>query len=230
MRILLVEDEEYMAQAVAGVLEKNNYTVDLAYDGEYGLDCALSDIYDVVVLDIMLPKMDGLKVLEHLRAEKIATPVLLLTAKGETQDKVRGLDLGADDYLPKPFKTDELLARLRALARRRGKIATDNTHSYGDISLNPGTLYLYARQKSFQLTLKESQVLDLLIEARGNVVSKNTIIEKAWGFDSAAEDSHVEVYISFLRKKLKALSAETTIKTIRGMGYALQGPEGQAHV
>ncbi|SDK15277.1 response regulator transcription factor [Natronincola ferrireducens] len=230
MRILLVEDEEYMAQAVAQVLEKNNYTVDLAYDGEYGLDCGLSGIYDIIILDIMLPKLNGLDILKSLRKEKIAIPVLLLTAKGETEDKVKGLDLGADDYLAKPFKTEELLARLRALGRRKGDIAIENTRTYGDIELNPYSLNLYCGKKSFNLTLKESQLLDLLIQAKGNVISKNTIIEKLWGFDSEAEDSHVEVYVSFLRKKLKALSAETTIKTIRGLGYSLLKPEDTTNV
>lgn len=230
MRILLVEDEEYMAQAVAKVLEKNNYTVDLAYDGEHGLDCILSGIYDIIILDIMLPKINGLDILQTIRKQKISVPVLILTAKGELEDKVRGLDLGADDYLPKPFMTDELLARLRALSRRKGVIATDNTHAYGDITLNPNTLYLYCGTNSFNLTLKESQILDLLIEARENIISKSKIIEKVWGFDSEAEDSHVEVYISFLRKKLKALGAQTSIKTIRGVGYSLQKSEDHANV
>lgn len=225
VRILLVEDEEYMAQAIAQILEKNNYTVDLAYDGEYGLDCALSGIYDIIILDIMLPKINGLDVLKTLRIEKITTPVLFLTAKGETEDKVKGLDLGADDYITKPFKIEELLARLRVLARRKGHIVIENTSSYGDIVLNPHTLQLSCRKTSFNLTLKESQLLNLLIQMNGTVVSKNTIIEKLWGFDSEAEDSHVEVYISFLRKKLKSLKSTTAIKTIRGLGYYLQEVE-----
>lgn len=230
MRLLLVEDEKNMAQAIAKVLEKNNYTVDLAHDGEYGLDCILSGIYDVVILDIMLPKINGLDILKEVRNQKITVPILLLTAKGELEDKVKGLDLGADDYLPKPFMTDELLARLRALSRRKGAFTHDNTHSFGDIILNPNTLNVYSGKKSFNLTLKESQILDMLIEARGNVISKNAIIEKAWGYDSEAEDSHVEVYISFLRKKLKSLSSQTTIKTVRGLGYCLQASEGESNV
>jgi len=225
MRILLVEDEEYMAQAVARILEKNNYTVDLAHDGMYGLDCILSGIYDLIILDIMLPKMNGLEILKKIREGKITVPVLLLTAKGETEDKVKGLDLGADDYLAKPYKTDELLARLRALSRRKGEITADINHHFGDIVLNPHTLDLFCGSKSFNLTLKESQIIDLLIEAKGNVISKNTIIERVWGFDSEAEDSHVEVYISLLRKKLKAFSSETSIKTLRNIGYALQKSE-----
>ena len=222
MRILLVEDEEYMAQAVAQVLGKNNYTVDLAHDGEYGLDCALSGIYDIIILDIMLPGHSGLEILKTLRQERVAVPVLLLTAKSETEDKVTGLDLGADDYLTKPFEMPELLARLRVLARRKQEISVQSGYEFGDILLNPYTLSLYWGSQSFKLTLKESQILEMLMDARGGVISKDRIIEKVWGFDSNAEDRHVEVYISFLRKKLKALGADTSIETIRGMGYALR--------
>lgn len=222
MRILLVEDEEYMAQAVAQVLEKNNYTVDLAHDGEYGLDCALSGIYDIIILDIMLPGHSGLEILKTLRQERVAVPVLLLTAKSETEDKVTGLDLGADDYLTKPFEMQELLARLRVLARRKQEISAQSGYVFGDILLNPYTLSLYCGNQSFKLTLKESQLLEMLMDARGGVISKDRIIEKVWGFDSDAEDRHVEVYISFLRKKLKALEADTSIETVRGMGYALR--------
>lgn len=222
MRILLVEDEEYMAQAVAQVLGKNNYIVDLAHEGEYGLDCALSGIYDMIILDIMLPKRSGLEILKILRREGIAVPVLLLTAKSETEDKVTGLDLGADDYLTKPFEMQELLARLRVLARRKQEISSQSGCVFGDIFLNPYTLFLFCGRDSFKLTLKESQLLEMLINARGGVISKNRIIEKVWGFDSEAEDRHVEVYISFLRKKLKALGAKTSIETVRGMGYALR--------
>ncbi|MCI6149092.1 MAG: response regulator transcription factor [Flintibacter sp.] len=222
MRILLVEDEEYMAQAVAQVLEKNNYTVDLAHDGEYGLDCALSGIYDIIILDIMLPGRSGLEILKTLRQEKIAVPVLLLTAKSETEDKVTGLDLGADDYLTKPFEMQELLARLRVLARRKQEITVQSGYEFGDVLLNPYTLSLFCGSQSFKLTLKESQLLEMLMDARGGVISKDRIIEKVWGFDSEAEDRHVEIYISFLRKKLKALGANTSIETVRGIGYALR--------
>lgn len=227
MRILLVEDEKYLAQALEQVLQKNNYAVDLAYDGEYGLDCALSGIYDVIVLDIMLPKMNGLEVLKSLRNERNSTPVLLLTAKSETQDKVKGLDLGADDYLAKPFKTEELLARLRALSRRKETIVFNNALAYNDIELNTNSLVLYCGTREFKLTLKESQILELLIRMEEMFVSKDSIIEKVWGFDGEAGDSHVEVYISFLRKKLKALKSTTAIKTVRGVGYSLQKESGE---
>ena len=199
----------------------------MAYDGEYGLDCALSGIYDVIVLDIMLPKMNGLEVLKSLRNERKSTPVLLLTAKSETQDKVKGLDLGADDYLVKPFKTEELLARLRALSRRKETIVFNNALAYNDIELNTNSLVLYCGTREFKLTLKESQILELLIRMEEMFVSKDSIIEKVWGFDGEAGDSHVEVYISFLRKKLKALKSTTAIKTVRGVGYSLQKESGE---
>ena len=192
------------------------------HDGEYGLDCALSGIYDIIILDIMLPGRSGLDILNTLRQEKIAVPILLLTAKSETEDKVIGLDLGADDYLTKPFDMPELLARLRVLVRRKQEISFQNNCTFGDIILDPHALSLHCGNQSFKLTLKESQLLEMLIDARGGVISKSRIIEKVWGFDSDAEDRHVEVYISFLRKKLKALDADTSIETVRGMGYALR--------
>ena len=174
MRILVVEDELHLSEALSHILKKNNYTVDVANDGETGLDNALSGIYDVIVLDIMLPKMDGITVLKTLRSEGFDTPVILLTAKNEISDKVLGLDSGADDYLAKPFNTEELLARIRALGRRRGEI-----------------------------------------------VSNTNTIEKLWGFDSEAESNHVEVYISFLRKKLAFVHSKVSINTVRGVGYTL---------
>lgn len=221
MRVLLVEDERHMAEAIEQVLKKNNYSVDLAFDGEYGLDCALSGIYDMIVLDIMLPKLDGVSVLRELRHNGIVTPVILLTAKGETEDKVRGLDSGADDYLAKPFQTEELLARLRALGRRKGEPVHDNILRYGDIELNPLTLDLRCRYKSFHLTLKEGQLLELLLRHSGMILPTATIIEKLWGFETEAEDSHVQVYVSFLRKKLTQLDSVVKIKAVRGAGYVL---------
>lgn len=155
MKVLYVEDEKYMALAVAQVLRKNNYSVDLAHDGESGLDLALSGLYDIVILDIMLPKMNGIDVLCEMRKQGTETPVILLTAKGETEDKVTGLDSGADDYLAKPFQTEELLARLRALGRRKGQLIQGSILSYADIELNYNTLDLYGNGQSFHLTLKE---------------------------------------------------------------------------
>lgn len=200
MRVLLVEDEKYIARAVAEVLKKNHYTVDLAHDGEFGLDCALSGIYDIIILDIMLPKIDGFSILKEVRRKGIVTPIILLTARGEIKDKVQGLDLGADDYLAKPFHTDELLARLRALGRRNTVLAFDGNLNFGDISLSPHTLLLSKNGKEVKLKLKEAQLMELLIKNKNMIVSKESIIEKIWGYDEDVTDNHVEVYISMLIK------------------------------
>ncbi|MTI54311.1 response regulator transcription factor [Geosporobacter ferrireducens] len=225
MRILVVEDELPLAEALVQILKKNNFTVDVVHEGEAGLDNALSNIYDLILLDIMLPKMDGLSILKNMRQEGISTPVILLTAKGEISDKVTGLDSGADDYLAKPFATEELLARIRALSRRKGEILSNNTLKYGDIELNTSTLKLSRSNKEVKLTLKESELLEFLI-LRKNVTSpKELIIEKLWGFESEAEHNHVEVYISFLRKKLLFINSEVTISTVRGVGYILEVKE-----
>lgn len=222
MRILVIEDELHLAEALTQILKKNNYIVDTVNDGESGLDNALSGIYDLILLDIMLPKINGLDVLKQIRKEEIATPVILLTAKGEISDKVTGLDSGADDYLPKPFATEELLARIRAMSRRKGEVLPDNILRFGDIELNPETLMLTCGRKEVKLILKESQLLELLITRKNSASSKELIIEKIWGFDSEVEHNHVEVYISFLRKKLQHLNSKVKINTVRGVGYTLQ--------
>lgn len=222
MRILVVEDELHLSEALSHILKKNNYTVDVSNDGESGLDNALTGIYDVIVLDIMLPKMDGITILKTIRQEGIETPVILLTARGEISDKVKGLDSGADDYLSKPFNTDELLARIRALSRRRGEIVTgNNTIECGDITLNTSNLLLSGVHDEITLTLKESELLEYLMIHKRIVCSKEQIIEKLWGFESEAEANHVEVYISFLRKKLKFIHSKVQINTVRGVGYTL---------
>jgi len=221
MRVLLVEDERRMAEAVAQVLRKHNYTVDLAFDGEYGLDCALSGIHDLIILDVMLPRIEGISLLRELRAGGITTPVILLTAKGETEDKVRGLDSGADDYLAKPFQIEELLARLRALGRRQGELAHDHTLRFADLAFNPLTLNLWCRGKSFRLTPKEGQLLEMLLRHGRHIVTPSAIIEKLWGFEAEAEDSNVHVYVSFLRKKLTQLGSSVKIRAVRGAGYVL---------
>lgn len=217
----MVEDEKYMAEAIEHVLKKNNYTVDLAFDGETGLDFALADIYDVIILDIMLPKLDGISILKKIRLENIKTPIIMLTAKGELNDKVIGLDNGADDYLPKPFQTDELLARLRALTRRKDNFNNNDILKYTDLELDPHSLTLYCNNKTFKLTLKESQILELLLTRTEIIISKELIIEKLWGYEDTVEDNTVEVYISFLRKKLLSMNSKVKIETIRGVGYKL---------
>jgi DNA-binding response OmpR family regulator len=221
MRVLMVEDEKYTARAVAEILKKNKYTVDLVFDGESGADYALTGIYDIIILDIMLPKKDGLAVLKEIRAANIDVPIILLTAKGQIEDKVRGLDLGADDYLPKPYHTDELLARLRALNRRKPELNNDGILSFGDIQLSPHELILSGEKRQTALKLKESQILELLMNNPNMALSKNTIIERVWGYDTDAEDNHVETHISRLRKAIKNVQSHTEIRTIRGVGYTL---------
>ena len=222
MRILVVEDEIHLAEALATLLKKQNYTADAVYNGEDGLDYAMSNIYDVIVLDLMLPRMSGLDVIKNMRREGNDTPVIMLTAKGEISDKIRGLDSGADDYLAKPFNTDELLARIRALGRRRGEVVQPNAMTFGDIELDTRTLTLSCGGRSIKLTLKESELLEYFMANKNTVLSKEMIIEKLWGFDSAAEANHVEVYVSFLRKKLKFVGSRTVINTVRGVGYSLK--------
>lgn len=224
MRILVVEDERRLAEALVQLLKKNNYTADSVYNGEEGLDFAMSGIYDIVILDLMLPKMDGISLVKELRRKGNAVPVIMLTAKSEIHDKVRGLDSGADDYLAKPFDTEELLARIRALGRRKGEITQTNILGFGDIELNTSALTLICDKssKDVKLTLKEAELLEYLINNRNTVLSKEQIIEKVWGFDSDAEANHVEVYISFIRKKLKCIGSSVEISTIRGIGYTLK--------
>jgi DNA-binding response OmpR family regulator len=222
MRILVVEDEIHLAEALTQILRKNNYTVDTANDGISGLDNALSGIYDLILLDIMLPGMDGISILRKLRGEGLATPVILLTARGEISDKVTGLDSGADDYLAKPFNTEELLARIRAASRRKGEVVQDSTLKFGDIELNTATLKLACSAKEIKLILKESELLELLITRKNAVTSKEQIIEKLWGYESDAEHNNVEVYVSFLRKKLGFLNSSVGIGTVRGIGYTLE--------
>jgi len=225
MKILLVEDEIYIARPIERLLKKNHYLVDMAHDGEHGLDCGLTDIYDIIVLDILMPKMNGIEILKNLRKNGIATPVLLLTAKDRTSDKVLGLDNGADDYLAKPFENEELLARLRALGRRKETLKVDGLLSYGDITLNPHTLTLSCKDITTNLSLKESGLLEILIQNGEVPVLKERFIEKIWGYDSNAEHSHVEYHISLLRKKLAQTKTNVKIQVTRNVGYSLMGAE-----
>ncbi|MEK4363228.1 response regulator transcription factor [Paenibacillus sp. FSL M8-0212] len=222
MRILIAEDEVHLAEAVSQILKKNNYSVDMVHDGRSGLDYAQSGIYDLLLLDIMMPEMDGIAVLKKLRSEGNHTPVILLTAKGELSDKVTGLDYGADDYIAKPFATEELLARIRAALRRKGEVVPEDGLKFGDIELNTTQLKLSVQGKEIKLNLKENELLELLIARKQAITSKEQIIEKLWGFDSEVEYNNVEVYISFLRKKLTFLNSAVRINTIRGVGYVLE--------
>ena len=220
MKILLVDDEKQLTDALSVILKKNNYSVDCAYNGEDGLDLAMSGIYDLVVLDIMMPKIDGITVLKTLRQNKVNTPILMLSAKSEISDKIDGLNFGADDYITKPFITDELLARIRALLRRKEKF-TGDVLSFGDISLDRDTFEIARGDKKIALGKKEFQILEMLILNEGKSIDKEKFIEKIWGYDTDAEYNTIEVYVSFLRKKLTAVGAKTEIKSIRGIGYTL---------
>ena len=221
MRILIVEDEKRLAEALSQILRSEGYEVDHTSDGESGLDYALSGIYDLIVLDVMLPKKNGFEVVKNLRQKKNAVPVLMLTAREDTADKVTGLDYGADDYMTKPFITDELLARIRALTRRQGEVILDEL-TFEDISLNLSAHSLWCGTKSVHLPHKEFEILKLLLAIPGAIVSKDSLITKVWGYDSEAEDNNVEVYISFLRKKLFFVRSAVTIGTVRKAGYRLE--------
>lgn len=222
MRILIVEDEKRLADGIKALLEKNGYAADIVFDGIAGLDNALSGIYDIVLLDIMLPKMDGLAVLSALRKEKMTVPVLLLTARSEVEDKIKGLDAGADDYLTKPFDPGELLARLRALSRRKGDYEDTDAPSFADISINRRSMELLCRGRAIRLGQKELLMLEVLIANKTFIVSKDTLAEKVWGPEDDTEYNSVEVYISFLRKKLKLLGSAVQIRSTRNIGYSLE--------
>lgn len=222
MKVLIVEDEVYIAKPMADVLKKNNYNVDLAFDGEEGLYQSLNGVHDLILLDIMLPKIDGLEVLRKLRKAGIQTPIIMLTARDQVEDKIAGLDSGADDYLPKPFVYAELLARMRALSRRGMAIRESNTFKVADLELNVHGLILTSKNVSITLPKKEAQLLELLISRRKMATPKDLIIEKLWEFDSDVASNNVEYHISNLRKKMKSLNSKVTIKNMRGVGYVLK--------
>ncbi len=221
MRILVVEDERSLCDALATILKQNKYIVDVCYDGIAGEDNAMSGIYDVIVLDIMLPGKNGLEVLKSLRQAGVSTPVLLLTAKSEVEDKISGLDLGADDYLTKPFVTGELLARIRAMTRRKGEYTGDSI-VVGETALDKNTMELSHKGRSVRLGLKEFQLLETMMANSAQIVPKERLIEKIWGYESEAEYNAIEVYVSFIRKKLMAINSDIQIKAVRGVGYCLE--------
>ncbi len=223
MRILLVEDEKRMAQALCEILRLEKYEVDNYADGIEGLAAIESNIYDIIILDIMLPGINGYEIAKKARSKGIMTPILMLTAKAELDDKVTGLDSGADDYLTKPFMTKELLARLRALGRRMLS-ATDGILTFGDITLDTSTLSLSCTTsgQSVRLSEKEYRILEYLIANSGQILTREQLAVKIWGFDSEAEYNNVEVYMSFTRKKLAFVESKTEIKAVRGIGYELR--------
>ena len=223
MRILLVEDEKNLSAAVCRLLQQERFVVDPVYTGPEGLDCALSGGYDAIILDVMLPGMDGFAILEKLRGEGIRTPVMMLTARGDLQDRIRGLEGGADYYLPKPFQTEELIACLRAITRR-GDGAPVMALSFGGVSLSEkeGKLQNDATGQSVKLGAKEYQLMELFLRNPAQILPKETLIERVWGYDSDAEYNNLEVYVSFLRKKLSFIGAGVKLKATRGLGYSLE--------
>lgn len=221
MRILLAEDEKELSNALVAILKHNNYSVDAVYDGADALDYGLSENYDVLILDIMMPKMSGLEALEKLRKQGVQTPVLMLTAKTEIEDRIAGLDMGADDYLGKPFAMGELLARVRAMTRRKSEF-TSNLIESGNITLNKENFELSNGKSSLRLGNKEFQMLEMLMSNPKRLISTEQFMERIWGYDSEAEINVVWVYISYLRKKLASLDANVKIKAVRGVGYTLE--------
>ncbi|MCR4715994.1 MAG: response regulator transcription factor [Lachnospiraceae bacterium] len=223
MKVLLADDEKRMAEALEELLILEGYEVDYAADGEAALTMAEKESYDIIILDVMMPKMDGYLVTKELRRSGLHTPILMLTARSDIEDKVNGLDSGADDYLTKPFMTRELLARLRALTRR-GLEPLDDNLSFGDISLNPktATLSCETSSESVRLSEKEYRILDYMIQNKGQILSKEQLALRIWGYDNEAEYNKVEVYMSFTRKKLAFVNAKTEIKAVRGIGYELR--------
>lgn len=221
MRLLLAEDEKELSNALVVILRHNNYSVDAVYDGQDALDYLETGLYDGAVLDIMMPKVDGISVLKKVREQGSAIPILLLTAKSEIDDRVLGLDSGADDYLTKPFATKELLARIRAMTRRQSE-TTDAVLSFANLSLNRSTFELSSAKTAFRLANKEFQMLEMLMLNPQQVIPIDRFMEKIWGYDSDTEQSVVWVYISYLRKKLTAIDATVHIKALRNLGYSLE--------
>ena len=224
MQALIVEDEKRLAQALKEILTDVKYMVDVVYDGEDGYQYAREGIYDVIILDVMLPKMDGFQVAKQLRSEKITTPIIMLTAKDGIDDKIQGLDCGADDYMTKPFVAEELLARIRAVTRRKGEVVLD-TVKYKDIELDleTGVLKLVgaSEEEQVHLSYKEFEIMKLFMTTPENTYSKEDIIVKVWGYDSDATDNNVEAYVSFLRKKLAHIGSQVKIEAIRKIGYKI---------
>ena len=221
MKLLLAEDEKEMSNAIVAVLKHEHFSVDAVYDGEDALDYLETGEYDGAILDIMMPKMDGITVLKKVRAQGIATPIIMLTAKSQLDDKVEGLDAGADDYLTKPFAMKELIARVRSITRRSGEVS-DNTLTFEDISLSRNTFYLKSTAGEERLANKEFQMLEMLLEHPGQVISADQFMDRIWGYDTETESNVVWVYISNLRKKLKKLGSTVNIKAARGLGYSIE--------
>ncbi len=221
MRILIAEDERNLAEALSVFFEKNQFSVDTVFDGQAAYDYAVSGGYDAIILDVMMPKLDGVEVLRRLRAERIRTPVMMLTAKAQKDDRITGFNAGADDYLPKPFEPDELICRVRAMLRRAGDYKP-TALTYADLTLDAAAGRLSCGEQAVRLSGREFQVMELFLRAPQVVLSAERILERVWGWDSDAEINVVWVHISNLRKKLKNLGSRVSIYANRGMGYVLE--------
>ena len=222
MKILIIEDEYSLADAIAEILQKENYTTKIVTNGEDGEDEALTGIYDLILLDVMLPKKDGFEILRNLKNEKINAPIIMITAKSELVDKLKGLENGVDDYITKPFHMRELIARIKIVLKRNSNIEDDNILEYSDLKLDLSTGKMSSNGNEISINGKELELLEILLLNKNQIISKEALINKIWGYDSNAEYNYVEVYASFLRKKLKLLKSKVKIKAVRGMGYKLE--------
>ena len=222
MKILIIEDEYSLADAISEMLKKENFDVKIITDGEKGENEALTNIYDLILLDIMLPNKNGFEILNNLKNEKIDTPIIILTAKSEIYDKLNGLENGADDYITKPFHMRELMARVKIILKRKSNIEDTDNLEFGDIKLDLKTGKIVCKENSILINGKELDLLEILLLNKRQIINRETLANKIWGYDSDAEYNNVEVYISFLRKKLKLLKSNVKIKAIRGIGYKLE--------
>ena len=220
MKILIVEDEELLANSLKTLLEKKGFTVEVAYDGETGKDYAETGVYDLLILDVMMPKLNGYDLARQVRAERCATPILMLTAKGELEDRIEGLNAGADYYLTKPFDTRELLACINALLRRQGDQVDELR--FGNTALDLASGMLVCGAERVRLSAKEFDIMRFLLQSKGNNLSKEVLLARVWGFDSNAVENHVEVYVGFLRKKLASIGSNVRIEAVRRLGYHLE--------
>ena len=219
-RILIVEDEVLLANSLKTLLEKKGFTVEVAYDGETGKDYAETGVYDLLILDVMMPKLNGYDLARQVRAERCATPILMLTAKGELEDRIEGLNAGADYYLTKPFDTRELLACINALLRRQGDQVDELR--FGNTALDLASGMLVCGAERVRLSAKEFDIMRFLLQSKGNNLSKEVLLARVWGFDSNAVENHVEVYVGFLRKKLASIGSNVRIEAVRRLGYHLE--------
>lgn len=224
MRILVIEDEKEISDGISKILENANYQVDCVYDGLSGMDSILSEIYDLVLLDVMLPKINGFDIVKNIRSQGLKVPIIMLTAKSQTNDKITGLNMGADDYITKPFDGGELLARIGARLRNQGEIKDGRIVAY-DITLDPATYMLQKEEKSVKMSKTEFRLLEYFMMNKNIILPKDTIISRVWGYDDWTEYNNIEVYVSFLRKKLKFVNATASIETKKGVGYCFTNEE-----